>query len=519
MVVSYVRATICSILALMLFGVALSGCARREADADLANASGASGTPGEGTAAAAPAVQTGLTDEQLLELRQALVRFEDGFEASLARAGRAARSVATTRAQREAANYVQLRLGEMIDQQAVLEDPIEALINVWTTLLKWEALLKSPANPHGRVDSIDELSNNSLAAIEAMALQYLGGESTPQAEAIAREQAAAHPLAADYQTSRPVTGFRLADVGTSVGGASRRALDLGMGIGRGALGAVGAVGSTAVGAVETVGTGAVGVVGMGVGSVTDLPSIGRRAVEVVSEIPENVRLQTEILLEHDAITTTVLSMERVTYATERVSKVIESLPEEIRKTIVETAEAQGPIQGTISEARQTIDSVTATVEEGTNLTTAATGLMQEVSTTTREARELLEVLERMQAVAAEAARQAPPEPPPHPDAPPFDIREYRHTVDSLTGTIAELRSLLNDTRGLLESEDVGRGLAKAGEEVVVRTERLLIIALIGAGGLLTLFFALFVTARILLHRYARREAAPKSLPTQEPPAS
>jgi hypothetical protein len=266
--------------------------------------------------------------------------------------------------------------------------------------------------------------------------------------------------------------------------------------------------------------GEVGGVGVGVvssvASTADIPGAISDLVRTVDEMPkeifENLDNTISTAFGLKQINTAIDSFERISFSTERFAGVAETLPEDvsmvIHKAIEDGVAAQPEIVEVLQESQKLAGSFEAISKDASGMTAEVTEIVIETQELTKELTILVQTVDPL----ARELLKEPKNPPPAPTEPPrpFNILEYRDTVESLTGTVRELKNTLTEVKAILESPALGPGLRETLGEVnkvangaQENVEKLIDYVVWRVGALLILFFGLLFAYRAGTSRFRR----------------
>lgn len=454
-----------------MVALAWAGCAGR---------SPAPSLPSPSNAALAPANPGEVATPE--EAQLALQELEDEFERRLASTGSSLYTWAASAKEREAALQMQVRLNAALDQAMNHPEWWTALAQTWTLQQRLADYLREGGpgeayiGPAGQTQ-VSAMANDLLETTEATALSLLGVEG---AQALAQQVATAakaDPMVGLFSqasaTSASASRYSWANLGNEM-------LRAGIDLGRTPLSAVKAL-------------------GQGASEALDSPSTLRRLLEVIGDLPRNFRLEMTILAEdlatNDSVTTTVLALERASFASEeaaraldRLSSATARLPEDTARLIQQLAAEQENLRATLEETRRLVeaarpvaDSLALTAE---NLKLGATELRimtrgeehSSASETTYEGR-------------------------------PFNILEYEVTARSLATAAESLKEALQETRGLVNEHALADSLSSTGHQAEESARRLMDRLFLWMAGLIALTGSTIAGVTVLRARSGRSQSS------------
>ncbi len=238
------------------------------------------------------------------------------------------------------------------------------------------------------------------------------------------------------------------------------------------------------------------------GSIKDISVSADRFGQIIENLPEETRIQAQILLldllatEH--VTSAVLSLETISRSSAQLAETAQTLPEEIgeetRLVLQEVEARQEAIGQILREAR-------ATAEEGNRLGQTLQDTARAVEAAVHEISDL-------------AKPTTPTTSTSESDQTPFDINDYTRTAEALTSGAHELRLLVGDLQVLLgqtgQIEDLIAEARQQSVQAVGETSQearsLIDLAAWRAAQVLVLLFVLALLYRILSRRIGRQTA-------------
>jgi len=204
----------------------------------------------------------------------------------------------------------------------------------------------------------------------------------------------------------------------------------------------------------------------GAAAVRDFNHTARRFATIVAALPEDLRVQMQLLMldteETRAVRQGLAAFELAAASAERASLAMERLPADLRATLDEE------LRSVLAESEGAVGQAAQVVSEARGLA----GPLQETATQLRDASALWrEILG--------------PSKPPGPDDRPFDVREWESAARAIGTSAVELRGLASELDGFSASAGLDRLFWRA-------------IAL------LVVFFALLLVYRVLSARLVAR---------------
>ncbi len=184
-----------------------------------------------------------------------------------------------------------------------------------------------------------------------------------------------------------------------------------------------------------------------------------RLTDMISDMPALTRLQTELLLydvnQGEAAKALREDINRVSRSVERVSKAAESLPEEVRTQVTtawkEIESSQSNLQKTLEEAKATVTEVNNAVKEAN---TTVESVDKALKSFTEAGKQWEPTARAFQDLLKDA--KGPPDPPGTPPGP--TITDYGNTLDKLSKSAVDLRTLIQEIRELTGSDVITKRL-------------------------------------------------------------
>jgi hypothetical protein len=212
-----------------------------------------------------------------------------------------------------------------------------------------------------------------------------------------------------------------------------------------------------------------------------------RFADVVEGFPETSKWQLQLLLydleETEMAKSFLASVSQLSESSARLAQTAENLPEEIRKQLsglvddVDTKQAN--IQATLQQAEKTADAFRRTAED------------------VNQAAQQWDAAAKNTALALqEFAKLKPPKKKTVKPAKPFDILEYRDTIEAAARTTNELRELAIEIRTLAEADVIDATLGETTKQARGLTNYIFWRAAL----LAVLVFALALAYRIVINR-------------------
>lgn len=265
----------------------------------------------------------------------------------------------------------------------------------------------------------------------------------------------------------------------------------------------------------------------GAEAIKGFTAVAARMTDVVNDLPESARLQTELLLmeveEYESVQAALASFGELSRSSARLATVAESLPQDVRRELTQVLDEldarQANVQQTLGEARAVVEQLDAALERVERTAgpveqlavqvgqagEAWAGMFQSFGETVQVLRgpqaKLEAGTEPTAAESSAAERQG------------FDINDWTRTAEALDQAAVQLQQLTREVRELAGAPE----LPDAVRHLEARMENLLSEARGGALGvadraawraaqLCLLIFVLAVAYHLLTRRWPRPEA-------------
>ena len=207
----------------------------------------------------------------------------------------------------------------------------------------------------------------------------------------------------------------------------------------------------------------------GAQAIRDFNQTAREFAQIVSTLPDQIRLQLELVLydveDRDTVTRGLAAFESLAQSAAQASDAVERLPDDLRGALGDSKDALGQAASTVEQAR---------------------GLMAPLDAASQNLRDASSDWLALIGTRAERDRDT---------SPPFDIRDWENTARQIGTSAAELRGLANDLHGFGE----GASLSAAVDHAFWRG-----LELIAA------FFGALLVYRIVANRVTRAPDRPPS---------
>lgn len=234
-----------------------------------------------------------------------------------------------------------------------------------------------------------------------------------------------------------------------------------------------------------------------------------RMTDIIELLPESMRWQLLLLLfemeETDLVRTVLKNMDAFSNSSSRLAESAEKLPERLRVQaallVDEIDQKQANLQETLNRAEKTATAVEKTVAQ---VDEAAQTIDQSAQTLTQTAQAWQATIKATEQMAQAFSRDGPPpETPPK----PFNIQEYQATMEAATETAQQLHTLATEIREIVESEQLGGRIADVNDKAIALVGKTATEAqkLVGCltwrvGGLILLVFVSALAYRIIVDR-------------------
>lgn len=199
----------------------------------------------------------------------------------------------------------------------------------------------------------------------------------------------------------------------------------------------------------------------GAEAIHDFNATARQFAQIIARLPDRLRGQMQLLLydieDRETVIRTSEAVDRVAMSAESLAATAAQLPEDLRKTLL--------------ESRGSVDAVGQVVEQANALAAPVADAAAQLE----------------QASAHWLSILGPNDPTPDPDKRPFDVTEWRDAAQSIGSAAAELRGLATDVQTASGSDAIARAIDRAFWR---------------AAALIVLFFAALLAYRVLVSRLA-----------------
>lgn len=444
---------------------------------------------------------TNLSKEELGELLQ---QFEDTYEATIREAAQQIVALQPDRRTRRLVLLWQMRLIPMARDVLNQDDAIHSLLDSWAMCVRVLNFFEKGdgRSLFGENQPIAEAAaRRSLDDIERIAARILPPELLSRARPVIEDLARQFPLRGEFSGSTVRTAVqrpeRNADVVTTILAVPMAPFRAFEGIDRGAA------------------------------AIQGFTAVAARMTDTVNDLPETVRIQTELLLmeieDLESVQATLASLTELAHSSARISAVAERLPEDLRREFSLAAEDleqhQASFQHTLQEARIVADRTKETLTQAQSTAVSVeraathTAVAGEAWTATFQA--ITEMVASFKEPGGRrAAKPDAPEPTASsPDPLPgavhsepatlpdgeqrgFDIYEYTQAAYALDQGAIQIQELIRELRQLAGSSELEGSLAQVeararGIVGVSHTSALAIIDHLAWRGvqILVLFFA------------------------------
>lgn len=426
------------------------------------------------------------SEEDQKRLAGALKQFNDFFQTTIENASTDLKRRSANKAETEAAIQWQVKLLQRANDIAKAPAPISALLDYWALAVRQRKFFQTGegaalfgANQQVALDA----SQRVLESLETMAANFLAPEKFEELKGSVGKYAEANPMVGLFE-NKSSTPYSLADegIGALMGGVNL------------ALSPVAKVGSA-------------------VTATADLPASVSRIADILEDYPRQIFLNAELmtlnLLKDESVLKLVESVDLTSKSIERFAGVAERLPQDVqtivKTTIDESVAAYPEVRDALERSQEMLHAVDA-------ISAKAAGMTKDVNGIVVELRQLTESVEKLTVTAGEVMEKMPkPDPnapkPPVPTEPakPLDMLEVRDVVHELSNSLGEVKGILMETRGLIESRGVEDSLKGLNREVVDKGEERLhaLINLVAwrAGQFIALFFGLLLAYKLAIKMF------------------
>jgi hypothetical protein len=396
------------------------------------------------------------------ELRDRLAQFEDKLEATIARACDQLVEASPDRRTRKLTLLWQMRSFPLSRKAITQANPVQGLLDAWALRVRLVNYVETgdggnlfAPNQQIVITAARELEGD----IERLAALIMNEQMLAEAQQRIHKLAAAHPLRGDFSGTAMRT-YQDEDKKDAV------------------LASIAALPLAPFKAFEGLDKGAAAIRGFTV--------VAARLTEVVEGLANDARLQIELLLleaeDLGAIKSALTSLDRLSRSSERLANVAETLPQDVRRELVEAFNSidarQDGVQSTLKNAKATAEQIQLASERLTAAGNAWEGTAKAIADMTLAFRS--------------SPTASAPGAPKGPEGRPFDILDYAKAADSYYAAARELSALADEIRALSESNQLTIRAAEASSTVGSVTDHVAW----RAAQLIVLIFVLAVVFRL-----------------------
>ncbi len=192
----------------------------------------------------------------------------------------------------------------------------------------------------------------------------------------------------------------------------------------------------------------------GAQAIREFNTTASQFAQIVEDMPQQTRWQIELLWyeleDRDTFLTALNSFKALADSSASLAETAEQLPQQLREQLMlamdDLENRQGELRQTLDETRQTVDTLNDAVTNATTMMSA----IDEAGSSVAQAGETW----RQTVAAVNELTQSSGSSGSMPEGEPFDIKDYIQAADRLTAAATELRSLVADVQGVIESDRV-----------------------------------------------------------------
>ncbi|HMQ15167.1 MAG TPA: hypothetical protein PKC49_04260 [Phycisphaerae bacterium] len=413
-------------------------------------------------------VSTRLSKEELGELLQ---QFEDAFEATIREAAERITTRQPDRRTRRLALLWQMRLFPLARDALNQQDAVHSLLDAWALCVRLRDFFEQGDGRElfGEQQAIAQgAARRSLLDVERIAALVLTPQGVERARPAIEDLAHQYPLRGEFSGSVVRSAIQRpeknADVIASILTAPIAPFRAFEGIDRGAA------------------------------AIQGFTAVAARMTDTVNDLPESVRLQTELLLmeleELETVEATRRSFQKVADSSSRLAAAAETLPDELRKQLTLAADELEHRQAALGETLRQAQDVASRVREALERAESAAVAVRETAGQAAAAGDSWAGAARAvsELVASFRGGEAPSPPPGRepsgPSSPtstspagalrvdasagadacvdtgarPFDVQDYTAAAQALDRAALQIQDLARDIRELTASPELAKSL-------------------------------------------------------------
>lgn len=247
----------------------------------------------------------------------------------------------------------------------------------------------------------------------------------------------------------------------------------------------------------------------GAKAISDFNTTANQFSQIVEDLPQQTRWQIELLWyeleDRESIVSTLESFKSIADSSASLAETAKQLPQTLREQLALAMDDldthQDTLRLTLTESRQTIDALNAAVANATTMVDAVNQAGESITRAGEAWHQTVAAVNEITQSSNKSGSSGGAE------SPPFDINQYMLAADRLTAAASELRSLVAEVQGVIESDRVralsGDTLDDAEQRGRSVTDHLAWRAL----QLMAVAFVLALLYRLIASRIAKRQTA------------
>ena len=417
------------------------------------------------------------------ELQNELHEYTDRFSGIVSAAANEITANSPDRTARKAALLWKIRLIPRLQDMVFGNDPQEAYLDAATLTVQMRKYLQGPDTPGATIFADLQPTATSAAQLLEDDIFRIGGQflSPEQLDTLRAE-------VDTFTNEHPIRGtFSLAE-GRATSTKEAQAINLNW---------VTTIPMAPFRALEGIDAGAQ--------AIREFNTTANQFAQIVEDMPQQTRWQIELLWyeleDRETFLTALNSFKTLAESSTALSQAAEQLPQQVREQLTlamdDLESRQEALSQTLAETRQTVDALNDAVSN----TTVMVGAVNEASASVAEAGEawhqtVAAINELTQADASAGSAT---------EAQPFDIKEYTQAAEQLTTAATELRSLVAEVQGVIESERISALSDSTLEDAEQRGRRVTDHVAWRALQLMAVAFVLMLIYRVISGRMAKQQ--------------
>ena len=441
------------------------------------------------------------------ELQDLLEQYVDTFEATIQQATDQLITLQPDSRTRRLALLWQMRLIPLADDAIAQGDALRGLLDVWTLCVRMQVYFTS-GDGRALFGSNQALAQQAaercVRDIEHVAETVLPSADVAPARTAVAALAAKYPLRGEFSGGAVRTAVQHPDKGDDV---LQSVLSLPLAPFRAFEG-----------------------VDRGAAAIQEFTAVAARMTNVVQGLPNQARLQSELLLmeaeELDTVRSARTSFEQLAAAAQQLAARADSLPDELRceltvlldefdsrqTNLQTTLRTAGDVARTVSDTLTQVQRTAQTVDQ----TAGSTAIAGQAWTGTFQS--LTDMVASFRGPPTASSPSAAPSPAPQPADTsaaehPFDINDYTRTAEALDHAAVQLQKLTADVRDAANTRELSGAIGALDQHVRElvelsqgRAQGLADHVAWRAGQLIVLSFVLVVLYRLAIVRFVRKPA-------------